>query len=558
MTAINPGSMEYWLGDTQPLDVLAPAGSNTGGIEYWLWDTQPIEVYTTAYPSDWSYIVQIDLDADNDWSSAGEDISDLMQTLHFNNGMRAPYDTIGSSKATLTLDNSDNRFSPEHASALSGFGIGATVRIQVAYSRQTTTLFKGRIDDIDPTAGKTTAKQCRVTALGWIDEQREQDITLALQINQRVDQIAGAMIAALGQYPAGYGSGDGYTNFETGVETIPYFADAVEDKQRVYEMLRKLAASEALGRFYTLRDGRLRFWDRRYLMKLYTSQATFTGGELMAFDYQWGKSIYNDVQVRYHPRKYESGSTYVLAKHEGGIQLHAGAKSAETITLRYTNDQNETISTSDPIDPTPNTDYTGNDKEDGSGDIDRTGIIVASAEHYANRSVWSVYTTKYLPTWLVSGFTQRGNDRITDRGQQDFSLANSTSIDNLKRRYPRSINLESLGDHAVARAVAHWTVGKFKDPQGEVQSVTFQPAKNSTLAAAAIDLTAGDRITLQEAETGVNADYFIVGEEWDAAPSSKNRTRVKWIVEPAAVHKCLLMSVSGFDAMNATEGRMGY
>jgi hypothetical protein len=499
-----------------------------------------------------TFEVAVDLDGDQDWSGGGEDLTGYVQGLDFSNGMSAAYQTLGKSQATLTLINVEGRFSPEHANALSGFTLGRVVRVRVSTAGGVVELFRGAITKIDPRAGGKGKRRCAVTCEGWLSRMRQQPFELPLQTSQRADQIAAAIIEAVGAYPPGYGSEDAYTHFETGVETFPYFADNLDDNARVYDALRVLAASEATGRFYQERDGRLRFWDRRYLMKRYAIQATFED-TMAEMDYAYGAEIRNQVVVKYHPRQYEGDGPYVLSTHDEGIKFR-NAQEEKEIYLRYSDESDITVSTSDPITPERRVDFWGNNKEDGSGDLDFSGALSVSAEHFGTYSKWTVGNGG-LSFWLAAGATQRGADRITDRGRQEVRRSDDESIASYGL-HPHTIDTQAQPSHNVARALAYWTVGKFSQPRGEIKRLTIRPLRDAALRAQAVERQIGDRIKLKETQTGVDADYFIVGERWRVGEGAKE-VEVSWVVEPAAVHQCLLLGVTGFCEMGSNS-RMGY
>ncbi len=496
--------------------------------------------------------VAVDLDGDGDWSGEGEDLTGCVHGLDLSNGMSAAYQTLGKSQATLTLINVDGRFSPEHENALSGFTLGRVVRVRVSAAGSLVELFRGAITKIDPRAGGKGARRCTVTCEGWLSRMRQQPFELPLQTSQRADQIAAAIIEAVGAYPPGYGSEDAYTHFETGVETFPYFADNLDDNARVYDALRVLAASEATGRFFQERDGRLRFWDRRYLMKRHAVQATFED-TMAEMDYAYGAEIRNQVVVKYHPRQYEGDGPYVLSRHDEGIKFR-NAQEEKEIYLRYSDESDITVSTSNPITPERRVDFWGNNKEDGSGDLDFSGALSVSAEHFGTYSKWTVGNGG-LSFCLAAGATQRGADRITDRGRQEVRRSDDESIASYGL-HPHTIDTQAQPSHNVARALAYWTVGKFSQPRGEIKRLTIRPLRDAALRAQAVERQIGDRIRLKETQTGVDADYFIVGERWRVGEGAKE-VEVSWVVEPAAVHQCLLLGVTGFCEMGSNS-RMGY
>jgi hypothetical protein len=481
-----------------------------------------------------------------------DDVTGFVHSFEFTNGMSAAYQILGKSQARLTLVNTDGRFSPEGAGTLENFTLGRVVWIRVGFAGSVVQLFRGTITKIDPSAGGKGARRCLVTAEGWLSRMRQQPFELPLQTNRRADQIAAAIIDAVGVCPPGYGYGSGYTHFETGVETFPYFADNLDDNARVYDALRVLAASEATGRFFQQRNGKLRFWDRRYLMKQHTVRATFDN-TMAEMDYVYGESLRNQVVVKYHPRQYEDDGPYVLSTHDEGIKFR-NAQEEKEIYLRYTDEGDITVSTTDPITPVRRVDYWGNDEEDGSGELDFSNALVVSAEHLGTYSKWTV-SNSGLSFWMAAGATQRANDRITDRGRQEVRRSDATSIASYGL-YPHTIDTKAQPSHNVARALAYWTVGKFSQPRGEIKRLTIRPLRDAALRTQVVERQIGDRVRLKEAQTGVDADYFIVGERWRVGEGAKD-VEVSWVVEPAAAHQCLLMDVTGFCEMGSNS-RMGY
>ncbi|MBN1122804.1 MAG: LamG domain-containing protein [Anaerolineae bacterium] len=77
------------------------------------------------------YLVDIDLNGDRDFSDANEDVSAYWKRMEWSLGVDQPYDAMArAATLEMTLINEDGRFSPEHASGLSGFAPGALVRVR--------------------------------------------------------------------------------------------------------------------------------------------------------------------------------------------------------------------------------------------------------------------------------------------------------------------------------------------------------------------------------------------------------------------------------------------
>ena len=149
----------------------------------------------------------------------------------------------------------------------------------------------------------------------------------------------------------------------------------------------------------------------------------------------------------------------------------------------------------------------------------------------------------------------RGNNKLTDFGQMEVSHQDAASIVATGRQ-AQTVNARLLENPAVAESLARWLVASRKDARGQAGRVSFRPRRSPTLMAAALGRTLGDRVTLQETQTGLDGDFFIIGERHRLREGGMDY-KVTWTLEPAGAQVFWILNKAGYGELGQTI-RLGY
>jgi len=511
------------------------------------------------------WTVAVDLNADEDFADANEDLSAYVLAAEWQIGFVEPYQVIArDSSLRLTLRNSDKRFSPENASSAlyPNFTRGRALRIQSTFQAVTRTMILGWLGPIRPEPDTRGARRTEVEGEGYFTRAMRAEIALPVQQSKTADQVIDAILQNSILYPPGFGGrwllgeaghselGENtilgaltdYLNAETGKTTFDYIGDQWSRGVSVYGALRDTAGRE-YGRLFVDRAGTVRFWNRHHFLVNLTVAAIFTDS-MSGIEYTYGDDLVNIAKVRARPRKV-GASPETLGQIDQAVKINA--LSTAQVTFRY-GDQTSgaKIAGQNALAPVAGTDFTANSAEDGSG-TDYTGSVSAAITKEQAASCTVTFTsTAVVPVWIQSGAKVRGT-RVTDWGEIEKVVQDDTSV----AAYDRQVfNYEHEMDNADdAEGLAYLFVAERKNPRGVVRSMTLDARRSDALMTQCLTRTIGDRITITESQTGVSADYFIIGERHQV---EAKQYVVTWYLEPAIIHAFWVLGEAGYSELGET------
>jgi hypothetical protein len=193
-----------------------------------------------------SFTVAIDWDHDGTWT----DETSRTHRAHIRSGFGAPEDGVaGVGRCTLTLDNSDGRFSPGNTSgALYGKLLPRrAVRVQASDGSQTWTLFRGFVERIQPDSGEFGGGECVIDCTDAMAILARQRIGVAHADSKAVDAAISAVVSAAYTPPATRYADNGDSLYHYGRSWQP-------ERTTALDALREICAA-VYGRFYIARDG---------------------------------------------------------------------------------------------------------------------------------------------------------------------------------------------------------------------------------------------------------------------------------------------------------------
>lgn len=520
-----------------------------------------------------TYTLECDLTGDLGYGDANEDLSAYWKRIDIDYGMSKPGDHMGRS-ATLrvVLNNASHKFSPEHASGLSGFATGRKLRLQMTYSATTKTLYEGRITNIQPTPGANGSRECVVRCDGYLKRLQEDEIAIDVQSNARTDELVALALMNAPERP-GMATGwllgvDGWSNLnssttlsagasdfadlDTCANTYLFAGDNFDRQLSVYSALRDLTENER-GWLFEDRDGRIVLWSRHHLAKDAPNavDATLTDTDYMPLKYGYGERLVNEVKLTYHPRTID-GIGVPLGYTTEAIKIRGPG--SVVVTIPFTKPESGArVGGTNLITPVTGFDYTANSNEFGSGYIKTKHVKVKSVRGLGDRAEITFYNDDIVPVYLLKGARIRGT-RLLDFGSQQVTYEDTASVLANHTRRGRTLDLKMIEHTHVAEDIARWEVAHYGSPFGQLEQIEFYANKSAALMAQARDREVGDRLQLSETQTGANGEYFIIGKHIELSP--QNLHRELWTLEPRPALDFMLLGTAGFGELN-TGTRLG-
>ena len=115
------------------------------------------------------------------------------------------------------------------------------------------------------------------------------------------------------------------------------------------------------------------------------------------------------------------------------------------------------------------------------------------------------------------------------------------------------IDMPYQDSEASGKAYAEYLLNRFKDPLSAVESMTFCANKNSYMEEMAMKLRIGDRISLQEWQSGLNGSFFIngiekvhQGDRLDVTLYLQSEDNVYWLIGTAGYSEIGVTTYLGF------------
>ncbi len=491
-----------------------------------------------------TYTVAVDFNDDGDFADLGETLNLDVLALRWRLGLAQPYDPIAAPiEAEVTLRNVGRAYSPELAAALRP---GKPLRIQSNDDVQTRTHFTGFIQSIQPGAGDWGEQRTLIRAGGPEAALMQQRIGLPLQVNRRADEMMAAVLDqahlrwtplqgywvldSVGQAEVGVNTrlaGSAPRSLETGKSTFPYAADTWDEGLPAWEALRQIAASEG-GRCFVNRLGELVFHHRHHTLLTSAAVASFSDS-MIGLEYAYGAAIVNRVELPLIPRSVGLAGS-VIWKLSVPQAIEPGEGGVRRIVTRYRDSADNPIGATEIIAPVAGVDFLANSRDDGAGTNLTEWLTVALVEANASSALLELRNRGSQRLFLLAGAQLRG----TPLRQEPPLLLTQTDLTSVNFYGLRSLRLDAPFFNSVDEAHnrVRYELARRKNPRGLASAIRLSRVNHATDVLAR---TLFDRITVQESQTGHNADYFIIAEEHQVELGG-SRHQVRWLLEPAAAN----------------------
>jgi hypothetical protein len=381
------------------------------------------------------------------------------------------------------LDNRSRDYSPENGSSpLVGKLVpGHKVRLRATFSAVTYDLFTGTLDDL-PQHPELGARAVDLPCLGSLSRLKGVKVSTALYQNVRTDQALGSLLDA-----AGWPAGDRVLS--TGRTTLLWWW---ADDADAFEMAVTLLNTEGPGAsLYEDGQGRIVFEDRHYRL----TQARCTTSQAMIRDS--GAEPLHTEPFAYNPGLMDTITRAVARVNVRTVQpLDVAWQLGQDVSLGVSQVLTFRATTGDPVTgvvaPVAGTDYTV-----------LAGSVASVALDRTSGSRIGVTVTAGAGGATVRGLQVRAQ-KLTAQAT-DIVSAPLTPPPRVERGPALALWPEIQPN--VAQDICDAIVRAYKDARPTV-SLTLQGA-SATMLTHLLNREISDRVTVVEAQTGLNADLFV-------------------------------------------------
>lgn len=448
-------------------------------------------------------------------------------------------------------------YSPNHVNRRAGFQPGIRCRLIVGYGGGLTrTLHLGSLDAVVPPVGLYDSDLTTTcVSVDYIDELARSPVTgVAVQVDQRSDQIFSTLIATMVRQPEAI-------DVDMGLDTYQLALDNVQDESSMMlSVLHDLAMSE-LGLIYD--EGGTLFFENRAHRALSTSNVdTFLDTSLVALEPNRarGHSI-NKVQVANHPRAVDAAATTNLYILQSVMQV-AGGSGDVTLLAPYRDPDNpgERVGGKDMVPPVTGTDYKANSQADGLG-TDLSAFVSITPNFGGNGARLTIANTGGVP-FFIGG--EQANTYLRCRGRMitDFgeTILEAEDLPTQVQFGRNSVKVDQpyQSDLRVGAEVAHYVLNLYKDPLTQVPKAGFYcPNTDDVFATRLLARRISDRVGIQESVSGLSATtgYYLNAVEYTFDESG--HLFIAWTLAPSDQNKYWLLEIAGASELGATT-RLGF
>lgn len=470
------------------------------------------------------------------WTDVGEDVL-REKTFQARRGMNGagPTDRVASpGMLTVSMDNGESNsagllgyYAPEHANARVGFVEGMRMRLKLSSGGTTRYVFHGRAEKVQPSAGRYDERETQVQAADFMEQLAIQKLKrIPVQTGKRTDQLLALIVANLPIAPLN-------TDYDTAPETFAYALQSEQDEKTYAITAVQKAVQSDLGYAYVIgndTDGETFVYESRQARQLnLTSKLTLDNEYATLQTKRGADAVYNDIHVPVTPTKVNAAATTVLATSLNEIQINAGE--SKRITMRFVDPSGagQRISGIDLVAPEADTDWKFSSISGNNGNDLNANLTAAYASDGEGGNAADVI---YTNTGGTTGYLQAGF-QIRGKGVYQYDAQEATASDTDSRdrhgNHELSYSIPYQSDFNTAQDFCDVLLMRNKEVLTEVQNVSYYAEASDTLMAGALSVDIGDRITLIEEATGLEADFFVNGVQFDIVKGVS--LKVTYVVE---------------------------
>jgi hypothetical protein len=468
----------------------------------------------------------------------------------FGNGQTDKVGNIGELRFQLKNQyNSANLlgyYSPGNVNCRSGFEPGLKIRIYFVLDGIKIYKWRGIIptNGINPIPGKYGVRYTEVVVKSWMYRAAIHRLRSVVNTtNKTAAQGIALVLADMDEQPLA-------VDYRTSESTFPTVFDMMTSQTTALSEIAKLTQSE-LGYTYETRhglrvEGRLTRNEEKAVLDEFpmaTADMEYTwdgvdllvdenGEELLYADSTTaifddsqiemevtrGEQFYNSVKYVVYPRRVDAAATTVLYSlasptlipaSASGIVLSGNYKDPTGIA-RQVNGINMIGDTGQPP-LVGGTHYKMYANSDGTG-TDLTANLTVTAE-FTQASFKYTITNNVATAGYITFLQVVGRGVYTDM-PIEYLVEDATLI-SAHGDIPLTIDMKYQADPMVAARYADITLLQTKQFRYEINSVKFCANKSGDMLFAFLYLEPGDRVRIKETVTGIAADYFIQGVNFE-------------------------------------------
>ncbi len=480
----------------------------------------------------------------------------------FGNG---PIDKVGNiGEIKFKLKNQINSanllgyYSPGNANCRSGFAPGLKIRLYFVLDGVKIYKWRGIIptNGINPIPGKNGVRYTEVTAKSWMYRAAIHRLRNVVNTtNKTAAQGIALVLADMDEQPLA-------VDYRTCESTFPTVFDMMTSQTTALSEIAKLTQSE-LGYTYETRhglmvEGRLTrneekavldefpmatadmeyVWDGvdilidengEELLYADSTTAIFDDSQI-EMEITRGEQFYNSVKYTVYPRRVDANATTVLYNLASPTLIPASATGI-VFSGNYKDPTGvaKQVNGIDMVTPVATTHYKMYANSDGTG-TDLTANLTVTAE-FTQSSFKYTITNNVATAGYITFLQAVGRGVYTDM-PIEYLVEDATLI-STHGDVPLTIDMKYQADPMVAARYADITLLQTKQFRYEINSVKFCANKSGDMLFAFLYLEPGDRVRIKETVTGIAADYFIQGVNFEITKG--NLVFFTWVLRAAGL-----------------------
>lgn len=447
----------------------------------------------------------------------------------------------GPGSLTCSLDNGESNsggllgyYSPGHANARANFGRNTNIRLKFTYDGTDYYKWYGYITDLEPTTGQFGERSSKLSGTDYMQRLASQRLNLlSVQQDKRSDEIITTAVNAMAVAPLN-------TSYSTDKFSLP-FALSAEMDERTYVMgVVQKVCQTVLGYCFVkgnTTDGETLVFQREEDRALTASSATLDNTMASMTVSKPLDRMFNRLIGKIHPTRVDDDAETLLYESDSDIYVDGGE--TQVFTFRFKDPANlaTRISAIDVVTPlVADTHYRASRYQDKNWN-DANALLTITDSNGANSAEWTIENTGGYRVFI-------NMINIFGRGIYYF---NPITLVRETGDADRETNYEFYYLSDSNRAIGYMSrlLERTSSQTPDVESVSFYADADSTLMGYAMTLDIGDRVTVQEAATGLDGEYNINHVTYWM--DTNGALLVTWGLEPADMSDYFILDSSLLD-----------
>lgn len=416
--------------------------------------------------------------------------------------------TAGPGRLTFQARNDANRgrragrFTFGHPNCYPNWHDGTPIRVVYNYNGKQKVRWRGKVADADADPDPFGPRRVHVVCRDHMADLLEADIReVAVQSGQ--SEVAG-ITAILNAVPAD--SQPPARSLDTAVDSYTFSLDRIGQSSKAASAIADLDES-SFGLSFVDGTATFRYISRQTRL-LASPIATLTDD-----DYRRGSGLdapsrrdgrFNVVRGTYHPKRTASTTVWQFAGSPPQ-QIRPGETGVEIWTpYRDPSNLDRFIGASSVTAPVSGIDYVSNSQSDGLGAANTASLTVA-LNNFATTAKWTLGNPSgadpcNLTTWKLRGIG------IFDEGAQTVEARSSQPYG----ERVLTLDFPYQDSRAITQGLCDLILAQRENLQAQPRSIEFIANKRPSLMQLAMDVEVGDKLSLTNAMTGLNATQVQV------------------------------------------------